>query len=122
MGSVGRRGPSHWFETHEGTLSKLGLGGAAKRPDASLLLERYLPAFSSARSTATRFLPTPYFPGTSQRQRTGVSALHEPIFGTRGFRDAVECVPPRLNSLLKTRFSMVQPLKGLLIPKNLRHR
>src|SRR6266849_10228885 len=32
--------------------------------------------------TATRFLPTPFSPGTSQRQRTGVSALHEPIFGT----------------------------------------
>jgi hypothetical protein len=51
-----------------------------------------------------------------------VSALHELIFGTRGSRDAVECVPERLNSLLKTRFSMVQPLKGLLIPKKLRHR
>jgi hypothetical protein len=34
----------------------------------------------------------------------------------------VEYVPQRLNSLLKTRFSMVQPLKGLLIPKNLWHR
>jgi hypothetical protein len=30
-----------------------------------------------------------------------VSALHEPIFGTGGFRDAVECVPQWLNSLLK---------------------
>ena len=105
-----------------GALSKLCLGGPAKRPDSSLLLERYLPALSAARSTGTRFLPTPSSPGTSQRQRTGVSALHELIFGTRGSRDAVECVPERLNSLLKTRFSMVQPLKGLLIPKKLRHR
>src|SRR5713101_5010062 len=57
-------------------------GGPARRPDASVLLEGYLPALCAARSTATRFLPTPSSPGTSQRQRTRVSALHERIFGT----------------------------------------
>jgi hypothetical protein len=55
--SGGWPGPAQSFEhTHEGAPSKLRLGGPAKRPDASVLLERYLPALSAARSTATRFL------------------------------------------------------------------
>jgi hypothetical protein len=49
-------GPSQSFELTRGALSKLCLGGPAKRLDASLLLERYLPALSAAWSTGTRFL------------------------------------------------------------------
>jgi len=42
--------------TLEGIPSKFCLGGGIPRTDASVPSERYLPALSTAQSTATRFL------------------------------------------------------------------
>src|SRR5258708_28099019 len=69
-------------QNHEGAPSKLCFGGPATPPAASAPLGRYLPALFGAPSAATRFLLGRPSAGTSLGQRTGVSALHERIFGT----------------------------------------